>query len=281
MGRPLTARSAELGGVRIAFSVSARSDAPLVLLHGGSATRIGSHLIDRIDLRWQCWSADLRGHGESSHTPGHYALEEAASDIALLIKYLIGSPAAVYGLSFGGHVGLALAAAWPDLIRALILGDTPLSLETIEPHIDRNRSMTSRWRELAASGADSTEIARHLRDMPEVVSAVEANSPWFETMARSLACHDPDFLNSVLDRLDTSHRALSGGAILKRIHCPVLLIRGDPPFGGLVGGADLRLAAEYLSNFEVVKLTGVGHRLDDARVAAALNRFLAPLLSGA
>jgi hypothetical protein len=43
----------------------------------------------------------------------------------------------------------------------------------------------------------------------------------------------------------------------------------------------MRLAAEYLSNFEVVKLTGVGHRLDDERVATAINRFLATLLSGA
>ncbi|HEX9198270.1 MAG TPA: hypothetical protein VF865_01830 [Acidobacteriaceae bacterium] len=140
--------------------------------------------------------------------------------------------------------------------------------------------MTSKWRELAASGAGSAEIARQLRDMPEVVSAVEAESPWFDAMAASLARHDPDFLNSVLETLDTSHRALKGGAILKRIHCPVLLIRGDPANGGLVGDTDMRLAAEYLSNFEVVNLTGVGHGLDDAQVATAINRFLAPILSG-
>lgn len=113
MGRPLTARSAELGGVRLAFTVSARRDASLVLLHGGSATRVGAHLIDRIDDRWQCWAPDLRGHGESSHTPGHYALEEVASDVARLIEEVIASPSVVYGHSFGGHVGLALAAGWP------------------------------------------------------------------------------------------------------------------------------------------------------------------------
>jgi len=280
LGRQLTARSAELGGIRLAFSVSARRDWSLVFLHGGSTTRVGTHLIDRIDHRWQCWAPDLRGHGASSHTPGHYALEEVASDVALLIKDLIGSPAAVYGHSFGGHVGLALAAEWPDLVRALILGDTSLSLETLSPHIDRNRRMTSRWRELAASGADSAEIARQLRAMPDVVSEVEAGSPWFEAMASSLACHDPDFLDSVLDRLDVSHRGLRGGAILRRIHCPVLLIRGDPARGGLMGDADIRLAAECLANFDVVDLIGVGHGLDDDRVAAAINRFLAPMLNG-
>jgi pimeloyl-ACP methyl ester carboxylesterase len=236
-------------------------------------------LIDRIDRRWQCWAPDLRGHGESSHTPGHYALEEVASDIALLIRDVIGSPAAVYGHSFGGHVGLALAAGWPDLVRALVLGDTSLSLETLLPHIDRNRRMTSRWRELAASGAGPAEIARQLRDVPEVVSALGAESQWFEAMAASLARHDPDFLDSVLDTLEISHRALKGGAILKRIHCPVLLIRGDPAHGGVVGDTDLRLAIDNLSNFEVVNLIGVGHGLDDDSVATAMNRFLARILS--
>jgi pimeloyl-ACP methyl ester carboxylesterase len=269
-----------VGDVRLAFSVSARRDNSLVLLHGGSATRAGAELIDRIDDRWQCWAPDLRGHGESSHTTGHYALEEVASDIALLIKDVIGSPSAVYGHSFGGHVGLALAAEWPDLVRALILGDAPLSLETLAPHIDRNRRMTSRWRELAASGADSSEIARQLRDMPDVVSVVDAGSPWFEMMSASLASHDPDFLDSILVRLDVSYRALRGGTILRRIRCPVLLIRGDPAQGGIVGDADIRLVTECLSTFEVVNLIGVGHSLDDARVAIAINRFLTQFLVG-
>ena len=135
----LNGRSAQLGAVRLAFNVSTAGGIPLVLLHGGSRSRIGAGLIDRIDSRWQCWAPDLRGHGESSHTPGHYALEEVASDIALFIKEVIGSPAAVYGHSFGGHVGLTLAASWPDLVRGLVLGDTSLSLETLAPHIERNR----------------------------------------------------------------------------------------------------------------------------------------------
>jgi len=242
--------------------------------------RVGAHLIDRIDDRWQCWAPDLRGHGESSHTPGHYALEEVASDVALLIEEVIASPSVVYGHSFGGHVGLALAAGWPQLVRALVLGDTPLSLETLAPRIERNRPMTSKWRALAASRLDSAEIARQLRDIPEVVSVVGNESPWYEAMAASLARHDPDFLDSVLERLDTSHRALKGGAILKRIHCPVLLIRADPTWGGVVGDTDVHLASEYLSEIEVVDLIGVGHELDDVQVATVINQFLARFLDG-
>jgi pimeloyl-ACP methyl ester carboxylesterase len=275
LGRPLSARSGELGGVRLAFSVSARRHASLVLLHGGSATRVGAQLIDRIDDRWQCWAPDLRGHGDSSHTPGHYALEEVASDIALLIKEVIAAPSVVYGHSFGGHVGLALAAGWPQLVRALVLGDTPLSLETLAPRIERNRRMTSKWRALAASGLDSAEIARQLRDIPDVVSVVGDESPWYEAMAASLTRHDPDFLDSVLERLNTSHRGLRGGAVLKRIHCPVLLIRADPTRGGVVGNTDIRLASESLSDVKVVDLIGVGHELDDVQVAMAINQFLA------
>lgn len=279
MAGPLTPRSAQLGGIRLAFSVSAQGEAPLVLLHAGSGTRVGAGLIDQIDSRWQCWAPDLRGHGDSSHTPGHYSLDEVAADVALLIKQLVGTPSAVYGHSFGGHVGLVLAAEWPDLVRALILGDTSLSLETLAPNIERNRGMTSKWRELAASGASNAEIARQLRDIPEVVSAVGSVSPYYDAMGASLARHDPDFLDSVLGRLDESHGRLKGGAILTRIRCPVLLIRGDPACGGVMGDADLRLAAEYLLNWEVVNLVGVGHSLGDhVQVASAINRFLGRFL---
>ena len=166
MAGHLSVRSAQLAGVRLAYTVSAQREASLVLLHGGSGTRVGAGLIDHIDGRWQCWAPDLRGHGDSSHTPGHYALDEVASDIALLIKEVVGSPSAVYGHSFGGHVSLALAAGWPDLVRGLILGDTPLSLETLAPHIDRNRGMTSKWRELAASGAPAAEVAERDQSFP-------------------------------------------------------------------------------------------------------------------
>ncbi len=279
MAGPLTPRSAQFGGVRLAYSVSAQREASLVLLHGGSGTRVGPGLIDHIDGRWQCWAPDLRGHGDSSHTPGHYALDEVALDIALLIKEVVGSPSAVYGHSFGGHVGLALAAGWPDLVRGLALGDTALSLETLAPHLDRNRGMTSKWRELAASGASKAEVARRLHDIPEVVSAVGAESPYYEAMAASLVRHDPDFLDSVLARFDVSHRQLKGGVILKQVQCPVLLIRADPVRGGVVGAADLRLATEYLSKWEVVNLVGVGHALEDQlQVATAINRFLAQFL---
>jgi len=185
----------------------------------------------------------------------------------------------VYGHSFGGHVGLALAAGWPDLIRALILGDTPLSLKTLAPHIEQNRAMTSAWLELAASRASSAEIARRLREIPEIVSVVEIASPWFESMATSLGQHDPDFLDSVLERLDESHRLLKGAAVLKRIRCPVLLIRADPARGGVVAESNLGLAAEFLSDCEVVNLVGVGHGLEDhVRLASTINRFLAGLV---
>lgn len=237
--------------------------------------RFGADLIDHIDSRWQCWAPDMRGHGDSSHTPGHYALDEVAADVALLIQEVVGSPSAVYGHSFGGHVGLVLAADWPHLVRALILGDTPLSLETLAPLIERNRGLTSKWRELAASGASAAEITRQLHDIPEVVNAIGSVSPYYDAMGASLARHDPDFLDSVLDRLNVSHGRLKGGAILSRIRCPVLLIRGDPAYGGVVDDTDLRLATQSLSNHDVVNLLGLGHSLEDpVQLASAINRFL-------
>ena len=127
--------------------------------------------------------------------------------------------------------------------------------------------------------ASTAELARRLHDIPEVVNVVGAQSPYYEAMAASLVRHDPDFLDSVLARLDVSHRLLKRGAILKQIQCPVLLIGGDPARGGAVAIADIRLATKYVSHCDVVNLVGVGHALEDhLQVANAINRFFAQFL---
>lgn len=62
----------EHAGVRIAYDRRA-GEVPMVVLHGGSGRRQQSAALVRLVPRiCDVVAPDLRGHGDSSHTPGRY-----------------------------------------------------------------------------------------------------------------------------------------------------------------------------------------------------------------
>jgi pimeloyl-ACP methyl ester carboxylesterase len=50
-----------------------------------------------------------------------------AEDLAALLQALALGPAAIVGSGYGGYVALALAAEHPELVRALVLGEPPIT----------------------------------------------------------------------------------------------------------------------------------------------------------
>lgn len=280
-----------MNGIRLEFDVAGRGE-DLVLLHGGSGRRqtfgpLRAHLHS-----WRTWALDLRGHGQSAHTPGAYQLEQVADDVAAFVGQQLGGPAAVYGHSFGGHVALVLAAEHPGLVRALAVGDAPLDPHRLHAHITSQRPMTLRWHQLAASGLEPRAIARELEALPitwgkaEPVPARDvfgSGHPWFAEMGANLAAHDPDFLAAVADRFWDTHRALDPASLLPRLACPVLVLQGDAAAGGLFGDADVELLRRFATvPVEVIPFPGVGHGLHlqaPEKVALVLEVSLRALLS--
>ena len=66
---------------------------------------------------------DARGHGRSPHRGGGWRTEDFAADVADLVESLDLGPAVVVGHSMGGLHGWMLAAARPDLVRAVVVED--------------------------------------------------------------------------------------------------------------------------------------------------------------
>jgi 3-oxoadipate enol-lactonase len=66
-------------------------------------------------------AVDPRGHGRSERPEGPYSLRQMAEDAAALIRGLGIGPVVVVGSSMSSLVGVELAAAEPDLVRALVL----------------------------------------------------------------------------------------------------------------------------------------------------------------
>jgi len=75
---------------------------------------------------------DLRGQGLSDAPPAPYSIDDHIADLAALLDANKIHGAIVVGLSVGGMIALALAAARPDLVRLLVLCDTAHKIGTPE-----------------------------------------------------------------------------------------------------------------------------------------------------
>lgn len=100
---------------------------PVLLLHGGGQTRgaWGGALLQGARRGFRMFSADLRGHGESSWSPSaDYSLAAHVSDIAAIVKTLPQPPFLV-GASMGGSVSLSYAGEGRPLAGLVMVDVAP------------------------------------------------------------------------------------------------------------------------------------------------------------
>ncbi len=106
------------------------ADGPtVVLLHGWALSA---------DLNWfaggyevaarhgRVVATDIRGHGRGLRSEKPFTLEEAADDVAGLIRALDAGPAVIVGYSMGGSLALLCAGRHPDVVCGLVLASTGL-----------------------------------------------------------------------------------------------------------------------------------------------------------
>ncbi|AIJ21906.1 alpha/beta fold hydrolase [Amycolatopsis methanolica] len=97
----------------------------VVLLHPlAESGEIWRGLIDRLTPHFRVVVPDARGHGGSSWDGTPFSVQDLATDVAALIKYLDAGPARVAGMSMGGCTAIALAVRHPALVANLVLADT-------------------------------------------------------------------------------------------------------------------------------------------------------------
>ena len=97
----------------------------VLLLHGVFMDHtLWDHVLElRSDLR--AMALDMPGHG-TSDPAGLASLDAAMNAVALTLTAEDAGPVVIVGHSWGGMVGLRLAVARPDLVRGLVLCNTPL-----------------------------------------------------------------------------------------------------------------------------------------------------------
>ncbi len=262
----------DTGAVVLNYAVSTADGPPLVLIHGVTDCWQGwLPVVPALAARWRLYTPDLRGHGRSGHAPGTYSIPEYTADIVAFLREVVGAPAVLVGHSLGAIIAVAVAAAAPERVAAVVLEDPPLAGFQRERIRDRPEfGYFVAMRDLAASG----------RTIPEIAAILGAQSP--DTDAVALRAHasrigrlDPAVLDTIVT--DRAIGTYDQEACLRAITVPILLLQADPAAGGALADADADRAIGLLPQGTLVRLPGVGHGIHGAvpeRFARLVHDFL-------
>lgn len=210
----------------------------------GTDLRVWDAVVERLSERFECLTADMRGHGLSDAPPGPYTIAGLADDTLGLLDRLGWARAHLAGLSVGGLVAQEISARVPARVEALALLDTAARIGTADIWNARIAAVEA---DGAASIADGVIgrwfSAGYLADEPEAVAG------WRTMLARTPAAGYAGTCAAIRD-------ADLGGQ-LAAIGAPTLMLVGDedqstPP--DLVRATAARIASARLH-----VLPGVGH----------------------
>ena len=266
----LREQSFATGEVVLNYAEGPDNGPPLVVQHGGSGRwQYSEEFLQLLSPDWHVFAPDFRGHGKSSRGQSGYRLADYVRDTTLFLEGAIGHSATVYGHSLGGEVAVKTASLRPDLFRALIVGDAPLSIHNLATEEPTHRAQNELWLRLAGKSVD--EIVPALQDML-VRTTVDAPSRpardvlgddhrWFAHQALSLHQLDPAMLRAVLEGPSLMLGDYEPTQMLPAITCPVLLLAADPRHGGILQEDEIQLALALLPEAKVVRVAGIGHPL--------------------
>lgn len=254
------------GTVTLNYAEGPASGPPLVLLHGGSACwQDFKSIMPDLIADWHLYAPEFRGHGKSGWVAGAYRLQDYADDIIAFLRQQVSEPAVIFGHSLGGMVALLVAAQCPESIRAVVVGDSPLTAEPWLAHLNRTRDSLIQWRDLAGGTYSVEEITEALAD---------------ERLGQNLYQTDPDMLTILIDEPDRAAAGYDMAVVLPSIRCPVLLLQADPKAGGFLTDAEVEQGLQLLSQPTHVLLEGVSHVLHNEQkepVLQAITDFLTAL----
>jgi pimeloyl-ACP methyl ester carboxylesterase len=251
------------------------SDDPLVMLHGGAwCWQEYLSLIPSLSQKWHICALDLRGNGGSGWISGQYRLKDFADDNIEFIKRL-SAPAVIIGHSIGGVVALMVAEQSPEKVKALIIEDSPLTLENYKILIDKSRDMFRLWLEMKKSVQSKEELSLVLADKYKDYPGV--TSTWILFFAGCLWQLDPTFFDVLLYDFDGFTRGYDYMRILAKTKCPILFIRGEKDLGAVMTDEEISFLQKNYPNVTCALIKGVGHllHLEDRGQTPVLNEMLA------
>lgn len=193
---------------------------PLLILNGGLMSYAAwGPLSTRLRKRHRLILCDLRGQ-LLSPGPAPPDLAGNVADLTALLDHLGLDSVHVLGASYGGEIGLLLAALAPRRVRSLVA-------VTVADHADEAmRRDGDEWRELLAAATDEEGRGRFYLRLIESVYSREFRRRFVEELAarRSLLAAMPDAWWNNLETILEAVASLDVRPHLGAIGCPTLVV---------------------------------------------------------
>lgn len=195
---------------------------PVVILHGVLQAGEGMRYLGEVLAeRGEVILPDLRGRGGTEQPESGYDPATMAGDVAALLDTLGVGPVVVIGRKHGGVVAYHLAAACPDLVAGLVLGDTSPEISPERAERVRER-MAALPREFASREAAERFYEEELKLPPararnDVPVDLEEGDD-----GRLRWRHNLD----LVARIEAASTPRSDWALFEQLTCPVVVLRG-------------------------------------------------------
>jgi pimeloyl-ACP methyl ester carboxylesterase len=195
---------------------------------------------------------DARGHGLSDAPASGYGYAQHAADVAALIEQLGLFKPVLLGHSMGAVTAATTAAAYPNLVGAVILEDPPFNAGTDGHAGGDPQAAADAWREQI--------VANKSRRVDELMALAQSQNPlWDEAdldqWAKAKQEVSPNVVQVITDPTEPWRE------VLARIVCPVLLITGDPQLGAVISPELAQQIAARYKNVSVIQIPGAGHSI--------------------
>ncbi len=272
-----------ISGTTLNYAVSEGEGDPLVLFHGWFGRwQQFLPLLPFLSQEWNVHALDNRGHGQSNAVAGEYWPQDYVRDAETFMENVIRTPAVLIGHSLGGWVALNLAARHPEWVRAVVVADSPLSVEGYVKRLPEDTGAPFRsMREIASLDTDLQGVADAWRQTLPTQGTPQLSRLALHVWAQSLRRIDAETLRLPADGRSREYMEDIGlPEVLAGTTCPTLLIQGDSSAGSLMPDEDVPNALEALSNGYHVKLDGLDHSLGlETWNVGPLMKVLAEFLS--
>ena len=241
-----TFHTAKVDGVNVFYREAGPKDAPtLLLLHGfPSSSRMFATLIPLLADRYHVVAPDYPGFGLSDAPPPAeyaYTFDHIADTVDQLIGQLGLTSYALYMQDYGGPVGMRLALAHPERVRAMIVQNAVDSEDGLGPAWYIRKAF---WRDRAGNEDKvipsflslATTKARHVGASPNV-DRYDPNE-WLDEFAHLSQPGQRQIQSDLFYDYRTNVAAYSAWQAWLREHKPPMLVawgKWDPSFA--VGGA--------------------------------------------
>jgi pimeloyl-ACP methyl ester carboxylesterase len=249
----LVEKSFDTGEVVLNYAEGPDNGPPMLLIHGFPRWwKDFKPIIPEISKSNHIFAIDLRGHGKSGRA-NSYKFSDYKRDIIQFLENKVKQPAILFGHSMGGWISLMIASTHPGLVRAIILGDSPLNISNIRQSMEDY---------VVACVSDWQKVREHAsKPIEELDTRIDEDSS-VRLNYLDLKVFEP--WNNVGTDLSQFHNLVCGYNIETILHsiaelvCPVLLIQGNTK---TVHDSDVEYAKSILSELNHVYLDSHGHYL--------------------